>query len=231
MLSDNRDCSQTLLWTCESGEIGGERPYTNQAFTVYPLIDGPQRTELAKESSHLDWAIITFTNGPTTTKSTELEREDERLKTAVRHVISMGYHVDIWTACDDGAWREAIEVAESQYRRLVQEGRKIADQVNVFSFSHDYELRQRYQAFVRHALAGFSQDELTDLHAMQNAINQAKRKSQNYTQANLSVRAVQEHDIKPAVMTQRPRSAFRTGAAPELMGFLEHVEESITEVE
>lgn len=239
MLSESRDCSPTLLWTRDRGETYGERFRVHQAFNVYPLIDGPRRIELAKQPGNVHWGLITFTDGPPTVKTTDMSWEDERLMAAVRNITSMGYHVDVWTCYDDNSWKYHILDAESQHRQVVKEKNPLIDKADVFSSPIYLEHRSRYEACMRHGIAGFNQDELTHLDTMQKEIlhaQQPQKESSNeddYVFVDAPPR--QKTNAKLAEAARRIDSTVRniveleTKRATELMGFLEHMEESITE--
>lgn len=237
MLSESRDCSPTLLWTRDRQETCGGKPRVHQAFNVYPLIDGPRRIELAKQPVNLHWAIITFTDGPPTVKSTDLDWEDGRLMAAVHNITSMGYHVDVWSSYDDNGWRFDIREAESQHRQVVQEKTPLTDQADVFSSPIYLEHRERYEACMRHGLAGFTQEELTHLDTMQNEILHAQQphKEPSSEDDYVFVDIDQQDDAKLAKAAPLTGSAVQNTAdletkeSTELMGFLEHMEESITE--
>lgn len=289
MLSDSREWSGTLLWTHERCKTHGVRQ-ARQAFTVYPLIDGPRRVELAKHVPALDWAIISFTNDltRTTVKQTDLDWEDERLKVAVRTVISTGYQVDVWTSADDAAWEQLMQLTESEYCQLDKKHPPLTYPVVEWLCLGDHRRRQKYQALMRQGLAGFDQHVLAHFDNMQSAIKQAKRSSHKFSEEqhvlvdagsenepksklNLVTKhetkheteheaeheAVQEaeheaeheveheteheaeheiehktenqpqHDIEPAQIVQRSRSAFQVGAKQAICGFLEHMDEII----
>lgn len=207
--------SETVLWTCEMREIPRRRPRINQAFTVYPPMDGPRRIELAKDAC-LKWAIITFTNNPTAVKPAQFTWEDERLVTAVRNIISLGYHVDVWTVCDELAWEDEIELAEAEYLQVVEGKTQPTNQANVDSDPDDNQRRERYQACLRHGLAGFSHDELTRLKTLQTAIQQAKRLALELDEDSyVFVGAEQNDEVKPMPTARRPRSALQKSQGHE----------------
>lgn len=260
MLSESRDCSPTLLWTGDRHEACGGKPRVHQAFNVYPLIDGPRRIELAKQPVNLHWAMLTFTDGPPTVKSTDTSWEDERFMAAVRSITSMGYHVDVWSSYDDNGWGFDIAEAESQHRQIVKDRKPLADRAYIFTSPVYLEHRQRYEACMRHGLAGFNQEELTYLDRMQSEIlvtqQLLKESSSDNDFVLVSANPDQEDGVKlaenaPATTwgTSDPTywgrsdpltwgtsgwgtqttSAFETKGFTELHGFLEHMEESITE--
>lgn len=204
MLTDQRDCSNTLLWT---SEVQMAKLQVNQTFTVYPLIDGPKRTEIQKNYD-LHWAIITFTDGPPVPKTnrTMLE-EDKRLTMAVRKITSMGYHVDVWTYLDDDGWYVDLVLAEAELAREPAEDkhmRRSSRSPSVLLDSQHLDRRRRYEFFLRDGVSGFLQADL-DLFD--------KLRSET-------------------LLPVRPGwNRLQDGAKSELMGFLEHTEETIIEAD
>lgn len=204
ILTDQRDCSNTLLWT---SEIQMAKLQVNQAFTVYPLIDGPKRTEIQKNYD-LHWAIIAFTNGPPTPNANTLMREeDKRLTMAVRNIISMGYHVDVWTYVDDDGWYVDLILAEAELARKPTEDkhvRRSSRSPSVLLDSQHLDRRRRYEFFLRDGVPGFLQADL-DL------FDKLRSKT---------------------LLPVRPGwTRLQDGAKSELMGFLEHTEETIIEAD
>lgn len=222
MLSESRDCSNTLLWT---NEIQMRHFQVNQTFTVYPLIDGPLRTEIQK-NYHLHWAIIIFTDGPSTTKCAGLHEEDERLMMAIHNVISMGYHVAVWTYLDDDDWGADLELAGLELAQTLSEQETRRTQSRTLSRFLDpqhIERRERYEVFVRHGIAGFLQADLNIFDELRTRIAQAERQARELAQGV-------DHSTK-VELAQLPQAPSQNSAGPELMGFLEHTEESIVEVD
>lgn len=204
MLTDQRDCSNTLLWT---SEIQMATRQVNQTFTVYPLIDGPKRTEIQKNYD-LHWAIITFTDGPPVTKTnTTMREEDKRLTKAVRKITSMGYHVDVWTYLDDDGWYVDLILAEAELAREPTEDKHMRRSSRSPSVLLDYQhldRRRRYEFFLRDGVPGFLQADLDLLDKLR----------------------------RETLLPERPGwNRLQEGAKSELMGFLEHTEETIMEAD
>lgn len=204
MLTDQRDCSNTLLWT---SEIQMAKLQVNQTFTVYPLIDGPKRTEIQKNYD-LHWAIITFTDGPPVPKTNRTMREeDKRLTMAVRKITSMGYHVDVWTYLDDDGWYVDLILAEAELAREPTEDKRMrrsSRSPSVLLDSQHLDRRRRYEFFLRDGVPGFLQAELDLFDKLRS----------------------------DTLLPERPGwNRLQDGAKSELMGFLEHTEETIIEAD
>lgn len=221
MLSEHRDCSNTLLWT---SEVQMTQVRVKQTFTVYPLIDGPLRTKIQKNYD-LPWAIINFTNGPSTTSSTTLHYGDERLMMAIRNIISMGYHVEVWTYLDDDEWDVDLKLAKAELARNEEAHiRTPTRNRRVLLDPQHIQRRRKYDVFVRHGVAGFSQADLDLLDKLQ-----PEQLCRVLVDDDFVILGVgHSHNIEPARLPQS-QSQKRTGS--ELMGFLEHTEETIAEVD
>ncbi|KAJ4425026.1 hypothetical protein N0V82_000308 [Gnomoniopsis sp. IMI 355080] len=201
ILTENRDCSSTLLWT---GDIQTQNLHVKQTFTVYALIDGPKRTKIQKKYK-LPWAIITFTDGSSSTKTNQnLHEEDERLRTTVQIITSMGYHVNVWTYLDDDGWDMDLDLAEAELARQSagdKHIRNLSRSPSLFFDPQHLKRRSRYEVFVQHGVAGFIQADL---------------------------------DLFDKLYLHFERLGWgkpQSGAGLELMGFLEHAEETIVEVD
>lgn len=203
MLTERRDCSNTLLWT---SDIQMTNFHVNQTFTVYPLIDGPKRTEIQKNYD-LYWAIITFTDGPPVSKTnTTMREEDKRLAMAVHKITSMGYHVDVWTYLDDDGWYVDLILAEAELARDPTEDKHTCSSSRSPSVLLDpqhCERRRRYEFFLRDGVPGFVQADLDLFDKLRN-------------------------EILPGRLG---RDQSQESAGTELMGFLEHSEETIVEAD
>lgn len=211
VLSKGGDWSKTLLWTRKWSEARGSCLQTNQSFTVYPSIEGPMRIGLGQESTgiaNMAWAIVTFTNRSATSKGVNVEViEDERLMNAVRYIMSMGYLVDVWTSWDEDAWEEDRKVAFHQNRQLINNQLPEASKRSVHSWPGHRERRQRYEACMRHGLAGFTQSELTQLDELESIQQQAKRVDRTPPEDDyVLVGLVQNQDEKPAQGAKRPQA-------------------------
>lgn len=204
MLTEKPDCSNTLLWT---SEIQTTNLRVNQNFTVYPLTEGPKRTEIQR-NYNLHWAIIAFTDGSSSaTTKTDLRKEDERLTMAIRKISSMGYHIDVWTYLDDDGWDVDFILAEAELARSTTEEKHLRSpprSLSVFFDTQHLERRRRYEVFARHGVAGFFKADLDFLDKLQSRIFHPERLSCSHLQ---------------------------NGAGSELMGFLEHMEETIVELD
>lgn len=220
-LVGQRRWSNVVLWT---GEIPYTRPKTKQTFTAYPFYDGPRRIEI-EDKYCLEWAFIAFTDKKTATKlpplrSKDLSKEDERLVTALTKIRFMGYHVDVWTCRDSESWDSAIEMV-----RDFQMKKYVADQ---FRAPEYIERRKRYEAFIRHGVAGFSRDDIVLLDKIQNEGEAARLDAgseDDYDYANDGY----EHDGDDFEHVVAPTSQPKTEEEPEFHGFLEHQEETIHE--
>lgn len=210
MLNGRRRCSNVLLWT---GQIPYTTPRTKQTFTVYPQYDGPRRIEI-EEKYCLEWAFIAFTDGSKgtklpPTKSKDLSEEDQRLMAALKNVIQMGYHVDVWTCRDNENWNFDVDcVRDFGRKKMVTERQQNAEAV---------ERRERYEAFIRHGVAGFSQD---DIDLLFNKLHQDR-----------PVEEEDDYDYAHDAYEHEADGAQKTRVEPdsELCGFLEHQEEIITD--
>lgn len=238
MLSENRDCSETLLWTREKREAHGKEPRISQSFTVYPTVDGPRRLELYKRPGNIHWAMITFTNGPPIVKSTDADWEDERLMTAVRYITSMGYHVVVWSCYDENSWVSDVKLAELEHRQLVEEEDVLALKRSLYSPADHLERRERYQACMRHGLAGFSQEELTNLSELQMGNQQAEHNQQaeqlgwTLVEDAWEEGALKEDDMGVPNTRQKAQVDWWVPLPPPesvMQGFLLHKEEIISD--
>lgn len=219
-LVGQRRWSNVVLWT---GDIPYTHPRTKQTFTVYPLYDGPHRIEI-EDKYCLDWAFIAFVDNKTATKlppirSKDLSKEDGRLLTALAKICLMGYHVDVWTCHDSESWDSAIEMV-----RDFKMKKYIADQ---FRTPEYIERRKKYEAFIRHGVAGFSRDDIVLLDNIRNEdeANGAETSSEeDYDYANDGY----EHDSDDFELVFAPKSQLQL-QEESFHGFLEHQEESIAE--
>lgn len=218
MLSGRRRCSNVVLWT---GQIPYTTPRTKQTFTVYPHYDGPRRIEI-EEKYCLEWAFIAFTDGSKGTKlppmkSKELSKEDKRLMSALKNVIQLGYHVDVWTCRDNENWQFDVDcIRDFGMKKMVAERQQDAETI---------ARRERYEAFIRHGVAGFSQD---DINLLFNKLHEDRddEEEDDYDYAHDAY----EHEADDVQQSQ-VHTQTQTQAAPdsELHGYLEHQEETITE--
>lgn len=222
MLSEKCDCSNTLLWT---SEIQMEESLVSQTFTVYPVIDGPKRKEM-HQNYDIHWAIITFTDERFNTKTADLHEVDKRLMMAIRNVVSMGYHVDVWNSLDEDAWHMDLMLAEAELARDSTMGRHISSSTrnpSVFLNPQHLERRKKYEALVQHGVAGFLQ---ADLDFLDGSWNEHLRWVSD--KAFVRIGVLRLDHVEP---TQLPlRSVSQDSAQSELMGFLEYTEETIGQV-
>lgn len=215
-----RRWSNVILWT---GEIPYTRPKTRQTFTAYPFYDGPRRIEI-EDKYCLEWAFIAFADKKTATKLPPMRSkdlsEDGRLITALTKIRFMGYHVDVWTCHDSESWDSAMEMV-----RDFKMKKSVADQ---FRTPEYVELRKKYEAFIRHGVAGFSRDDIALLDRIQNedeAVGLEASSEEDYDYANDGY----EHDGDDFELVFAPTSQSHPEDESELHGFLEHQEESIEE--
>lgn len=218
MLQGRRRCSNVLLWT---GQIPYTTPRTKQTFTVYPQYDGPRRIEI-EEKYCLEWAFIAFTDGSKGTKlppmkSKELSEEDERLMAALKNIIQMGYRVDVWTCRDNENWDFDVDcVRDFGMKKMVAQRQQDAETI---------ERRERYEAFIRHGVAGFSQD---DINLLSSKLDEDRddEEEDDYDYAYDGY----EHEADGARQS-RAHVQAQTQAEPdsESNGYLEHQEETATE--
>lgn len=204
MLTEKHDCSNTLLWTSELQETALR---VNQTFTVYPLTDGPKRAEIQRNFD-LHWAIIRITHGLSSKNvNTDLNKVDRRLTMAVRNITLMGYHVDVWTCLDDDGWAVDLILAEAELARDTTEEEHIRSPSRspsvVFDPQH-IERRKRYDVFARQGVAGFLQADLDFFDKLRSGTLHSERFGWNQ---------------------------LKNTAGSELMGFLEHTEETIVEAD
>lgn len=218
-LVGQRRWSNVVLWT---GEIPYTRPKTKQTFTAYPHYDGPRRIEI-EDKYCLEWAFIAFTDKKTATKlppvkSKDLSKGDGRLITALTKIRFMGYHVDVWTCRDSESWDSAIEMVRDFGMR-----EHVANQFRAPEYT---ERRKRYEAFIRHGVAGFSLDEIVLLDKIQNeyeAVGLDAGSEEDYDYANDGY----EHNSDDFEHVVVPKSQPQPEAESELHGFLEHQEETM----
>lgn len=219
-LVGQRRWSNVVLWT---GDIPYIRPRTKQTFTAYPLYDRPHRIEI-EDKYCLDWAFVVFVDNKTAAKlppirSKDLSKEDGRLLTALAKICSMGYHVDVWTCHDSESWDSAMEMV-----RDFKMKKCVADQ---FRTPEYIERRKRYEAFIRHGIAGFSRDDIVLLDNIRNEdeANRAETSSEeDYDYANDGY----EHDSDDFELVFAPKSQMQP-REESFHGFLEHQDESIAE--
>lgn len=228
ILSDCRDCSSTLLWT---SDIRMPQLQVNQTFTVYPPIDGPLRAAIRKKYD-LRRAIITFANDSSSTKSIELCDEDERLMIAIRNIISMGYHVDVWTDLDNAEWDVDLALAEVELGRDLKEEahvRNASRSASVFLDPQHLERRERYEVFVGHGVTGFVQADLELLDSLRREVLRSERLDWKSIHDDVAlVDAGHPTSVEPAQVTQ---IRVQNSARSELVGFLEHTEETIAKLD
>lgn len=229
MASERQNCSNVLLWI---GDIPYTTPKTKQTFIIYPHYDGPRRIEI--ESKYcLEWAILAFTDDSKPTKlppvkSKDMSAEDERLMAAVRNIADMGYHVDVWTCRDSSNWDFDIDcIRDFGLVKVVAKRQQDPESL---------ERRERYEAFIRHGVSGFSQD---DIKLLDNAlhedvqdehVDQSGEYEDDYDYADDGYEEevdVEEQSQSQSQSQSQPQS--QTECGPDLDGFLEHQEETITE--
>lgn len=135
-----------------------------------------------------------------------MREEDKRLAMAVREITSMGYHVDIWTYLDDDGWYVDLILAEAELAREPAEDKHACSSSRSPSVLLDpqhLERRRRYEFFLRDGVPGFVQADL-DLF----------------------------DKLRKGILSGRPgRYRSQDSAGAELMGFLEHTEETIIEAD
>lgn len=218
--------SNVMLWT---GEIPYTCPRTKQTFTAYPHSDGPRRIEI-EDKYCLEWAFIAFTDGKKPTrlppvKSKDLSEEDERLMSALTQIRLMGYHVDVWTCRDSENWDFAME-----YVREFGMDEYVAEK---FKGSEYIERRERYEAFIQHGVAGFSQDDITLLDKIQSQDSQAKsgiESEEEYDYANDGYEYDDDDDDYEHISGPEPQPQPQPESKSDLNGILEH-QETIAEDE
>lgn len=220
-LVGQRRWGNVILWT---GEIPNARPRTRQTFTAYPLHDGPRRIEI-EDKYYLDWAFIAFADKktaakPTPNRSKDVSKEDARLATALTEIRFMGYHVDVWTCRDSDSWDSAMRRA-----RNVKTTKYVA---GLFRTPEYDQRRKKYEAFIRHGVAGFSRDDIARLDKIQNEDEATRRDAsseEDYDYADDGY----EHDGEEFELIFVSSSQPRPEEEPEFHGFLEHQEETIIE--
>lgn len=219
MLDDRRHCSNVLLWT---GQIPYTNPKTKQTFTIYPHYDGPRRIEI-EERYCLEWAFIAFTDGTKATRlpptrSKVLSEEDARLMAALKSVIQMGYHVDVWTCRDNENWDFDVDcVRDFGMKKLVAQRQQSEEAV---------ERRKRYQAFIRHGVAGFSQSDIDLLFSKLDVNRKNEEEEDEYDYAHDGYEHEEDGVQQSRAHVQKQNTADLDS---ELNGYLEHQEETITE--
>lgn len=222
MEGERQHFSNVLVWI---GEISYTTPRTKQTFIIYPHYDGPRRVEI-EENYCLEWAFIAFTDDSKPTKlppmkSKDTSAEDERIMAAVRSIADMGYHVDVWTRRDSANWDFDIDcVRDFGLVKLVADRQQNPENL---------ERRERYEAFIRHGVSGFSQD---DIKLLDNALHKAKdeQADQNADYDDDYDYADDGYECKVECESPSPpQIQLQTECGSDLDGFLEHQEETITE--
>lgn len=225
-LIGQRRWSNIVLWT---GDISYTHPKTKQTFTAYPLYDSPHRIKI-DDKYCLEWAFVAFAdkqdkrnaNKIPPMLSKDMPKEDGSLVTALTKIRFMGYHVDVWTSRDSDRWDVAIEMIREFGMK-----RHVASKLRTPEYA---ELRKKYEAFIRHGVAGFSRDDIVLFDKTQNsskAIVPDTSSEEDYDYADDGY----EHDGDDFELVFAPRSRSQQEDVPELHGFLEHQEETIVEDE
>lgn len=140
MLCGNPEYGNIILWTLHTSMTSPSK--VKQSFTVLPNYLKPDRHALG---ATYQWAIIVFRNDSAPSRVPCAVRQQEKaLQAAVAKIVSMGYHIDVWTKSDNYSWREA---------KLEALGTGDCQ-------GPDRSLREKYQAMVGHAIPGFSCHEI-----------------------------------------------------------------------
>lgn len=153
MLKGRRRCSNVLLWTSHLLDTNAR---IKQTFTAYPHCDGPRRIEI-EDRYCLEWAFIAFTDDRSGTKlppmkSKDMSEEDERLMKALKKIVQMGYHVDVWTCRDDENWNFDMDcIRDFGMKKLVAQR---------YTEPENIGRRERYKAFIQHRVSGFLQADI-----------------------------------------------------------------------
>lgn len=169
----------------------------------------------------LEWAFIAFTEATKSTrlppmKSKHLSGEDTRLMAALQNVTEMGYHIDVWTCRDNENWNYDVEcIRDFGHTESVVKAQK---------WQEGIERRERYEAFIRHGVAGFLQD---DLKILDDAADQAGKKQQTESEGQ------EEHDGDEHYGCEygtEPSERPQLQPEPELdmKGFVEHQDGTTT---
>lgn len=225
MLNERRRCSSVLLWT---GDISYTNPQTKQTLTIYPHYEGPRRIEI-EEKYCLEWAFLVFSNDPKSTRlppmeGRNLEEEDPRLMTAIKALSDRGYHVDVWTCRDNEEWDFDIDCVRGFDTKAATERLQNSDCL---------KRRARYEAFIRHGVSGFSEDDISILDDILEKEQQVDEQTAGETaqQNDLDVERQSDfdyiHDGCGVEVNGAQQFRQQTESEPEFNGFLEHQEETI----
>jgi hypothetical protein len=202
MLCENPGYGNLVLWTLHTSITSPSKE--QQSFTVLPSYLKPDRNALG---TTYQWAIIVFRNGPAPSRVPGAVRQDEWfLQVAVAKIVSMGYHIDVWTKSDNYCWSEA----------------KLEAFGNGDFGGPDLSLREKYKAMVDHGIPGFSLSEMHTFDEVCRIGNSTLDLEDSETVCS---------DVAPQVRPQtEDDQALCSDHDSQFGGFLEHQEESILSV-
>lgn len=227
MLNGRRRCSNVLLWT---GQVLDTNARIKQTFTAYPHCDGPRRVEI-EDKYCIEWAFIAFTDELKSTKlppmkSKDMSEEDERLMMALKKIVQMGYHVNVWTSRDNENWNFDMDcIRDFGMKKLVAQRHTEPENI---------ERQERYKAFIQHRVSGFSQADIDILQKSSEEEGNDQRDDRDdeddddYDYAHDGY----EHQADDALRHQdQSQSRAQVESASDLSGHLEHRDETVAKSE